>query len=26
MLVCTHKGVSRLTNFDNEPETKKRKK
>ena len=26
VLICTHKGVSRLTNFDNEPETKKRKK
>ena len=26
VLVCTHKGVTRLTNFDDEPETKKRKK
>ena len=26
MLVCTHKGVTRLTNFDDEISTKKRKK
>jgi hypothetical protein len=26
VLICTHKGVTRLTNFDDEPETKKRKK
>jgi hypothetical protein len=26
VLVCTHKGVSRLTNFDDEPSTKKKEK
>ena len=26
VLVCTHKGVKRLTNFDEEPSVKKRKK
>jgi hypothetical protein len=25
VLVCTHKGVTRLTNFDDEPSTKKKK-